>query len=70
MPAMPITLMKTKIDYAYVPLGDGSSFVLPTNSDVLMCSVSESDKCSHNTIRFTNWHKFRAKTRILMDAAK
>ncbi len=66
----PITFMETRIDYAYVPLGDGSSFVLPTNSDVRICSASQSDKCSHNIIKFSNWHKFRAKTRILMDATK
>jgi VWFA-related protein len=66
----PITFMETRIDYAYVPLGDGSNFVLPTNSDVRICSASQSDKCSHSIIKFSNWHKFRAKTRILMDATK
>jgi hypothetical protein len=72
MPKEPITSMKTKIDYVSVPLGDGTDFVLPTNSDVYICSLSGStnvDKCSHNIIKFTNWHKFRAKTQILTNSA-
>ena len=61
----PITLAKTVIDYADVPLGDGSSFVLPGKSEIEICERAEGSECAHNVVRFRNWHKFRAKTRIL-----
>ena len=69
----PITSAKTRIEYAYAALGDGSNLVLPTNSDVLVCADSQIqniERCSRNAIKFTNWHRFRAKTRILMNATK
>jgi VWFA-related protein len=64
----PITRMKTMIDYEDLNLGDGSKLVLPTNSDVRICSAIEgesTDKCSWNTIKFTNWHRFRATTHVV-----
>jgi hypothetical protein len=72
MPKKLITRVNTRIEYAYVALGDGSNLVLPTNSDVLICSdsqIQDAETCAHNIIRFTNWNRFRAKTRILMNAA-
>jgi VWFA-related protein len=60
-----ITRAKTVIDYADVPLGDGSSFVLPGKSEIEVCQRAEGSECAHNVVRFRNWHKFRAKTRIL-----
>jgi VWFA-related protein len=60
-----IARAKTVIDYADVPLGDGSSFVLPGKSEIEVCERAEGPECAHNVVRFTNWHKFRAKTRIL-----
>ncbi|MGA2745671.1 MAG: VWA domain-containing protein [Candidatus Sulfotelmatobacter sp.] len=66
MPAsFPITRATTRIDYVDVPLGDGSDFVLPAKSDIEICSGQVWTECSHNVVRFKNWHKFRAKTRIL-----
>lgn len=64
-PWFPITRATTMIDYADVPLGDGSDFVLPAESEIEICSKEEWTECAHNVIRFKNWHKFRAKTRIL-----
>ena len=61
----PITRAKTVIDYADVPLGDGSSFVLPGKSEIEICERAEGSECAHNVVRFRNWHKFRAKIRIL-----
>jgi VWFA-related protein len=61
----PITRAKTVIDYADVPLGDGSSFVLPGKSEIEICEKAEGSECAHNVVRFRDWHKFRAKTRIL-----
>lgn len=71
MPGSPIELAETEIDYADIALGDGSSFVLPTNSDALTCMGrdEEENECRHNVITFTNWQKFRAKTKILTDTA-
>ncbi len=72
MPKEPITRAKTRIEYAYAALGDGSNLVLPTNSDVLVCAnsrIQNIERCSRNSIKFTNWHRFRAKTRILMNAS-
>jgi VWFA-related protein len=66
MPAsFPITHASTVIDYSNVPLGDGSDFVLPGESEIETCSSEEGAECAHNVVRFKNWHKFRAKTRIL-----
>jgi hypothetical protein len=61
----PITRAKTMIDYADMPLGDGSSFVLPGKSEIEICEKSEGSECAHNVVRFRNWHKFGAKSRIL-----
>jgi VWFA-related protein len=72
MPKDPITRMKTDIDYSDVPLGDGTRLVLPIHSDVLICLPpvrGNSDNCARNNIKFTNWHKFKATTRIVMSPA-
>jgi VWFA-related protein len=63
--SFPITRSSTTIDYQDVPLGDGSDFVLPVKSEIETCSIGEGTECAHNVVRFTNWHKFRAKARIL-----
>jgi VWFA-related protein len=66
----PITQMKTTIDYSDLSLGDGSSLVLPTHSEVLICMPpvnGNSDNCSRNSIKFTHWHKFRATTKVVLD---
>src|SRR5579872_2354211 len=68
-PKDPITRMKTSIDYSEIALGDGSNLVLPIRSEVLICSPpvrGNSDNCARNTIKFTNWHKFKATTKIVM----
>ena len=64
-PQFPITSVRTVVDYDDMPLGDGSSFVLPAKGEVETCSVDEGRECAHNVVRFSNWHKFRAKARIL-----
>jgi hypothetical protein len=61
----PISRATTLIDYRDVPLGDGSSFVLPEKSEIETCESGEVSECAHNVVRFKDWHKFRAKTRIL-----
>jgi hypothetical protein len=64
-PSFPITYASTVVDYSDVALGDGSSFVLPVTAEVLSCSKEEGQECAHNVVRFTDYHKFRATTRIL-----
>jgi hypothetical protein len=68
-PHFPITYVQTIVDYANTPLGDGTSFVVPTNGDMVTCSSDEGYECSHNVVRFTNYHKFRATTRILSEGS-
>ena len=63
--SFPISRATAVIDYTDVPLGDGSEFVLPGKSEIETCERGELSECAHNVVRFTNWHKFRAKTRIL-----
>jgi VWFA-related protein len=68
----PIRRMRTEIDYSNVPLGDGTSLVLPTHSNVLICTPPvhiNGDSCGRNIIRFTDWHKFGATTKIVMRPA-
>jgi hypothetical protein len=61
----PISEAITEIDYAKLPLGDGTDFVLPTHADVTTCSSDQGQECSHNIVKFTNWHKFGAKSRVV-----
>jgi VWFA-related protein len=68
-PHFPITYVQTIVDYANTPLGDGTSFVVPTNGDMVTCSSDQGYECSHNVVRFTNYHKFRATTRILSEGS-
>ncbi len=63
--SFPISRATTVIDYSDVPLGDGTYYVLPGKSEIETCESGEAFECAHNVVRFTNWHKFRAKTRIL-----
>jgi VWFA-related protein len=64
-PNFPITRVRTVVDYDDMPLGDGSTFVLPAKGEVETCSADEINECAHNVVRFANWHKFRAKTRMV-----
>ena len=59
----PITKVKTTIDYSEVSFGDGSKLVLPTNSDVSICSWG----CSRSSSEFIGWRKFGASTNIILD---
>jgi VWFA-related protein len=61
----PISEALTQIDYAKLPLGDGTDFVLATHADVFTCSPDEGQECSHNIVKFANWHKFGAKSRVV-----
>ena len=65
----PIRQVETSIDYANVPLGDGSQLVLPIHSEVRTCAApvdGNSNDCSRSIVKFTHWHKFGATTTIVM----
>lgn len=64
----PINYASTIINYSDVGLGDGTRFVLPVKADAVTCSPGEGKECAHNFISYSNYHKFRATTRILTDA--
>lgn len=61
----PISSASTGVDYSSVGLGDGTSFVLPVNAVDATCSPDEGNECAHNVIRYTNYQKFRAKTKLV-----
>jgi len=61
----PINYASTIINYSDVGLGDGTTFVLPVKADAVICSPDEGKECAHNFISYSNYHKFRATTRIL-----
>lgn len=64
----PIRSVKTTVDYGPISLADGSSLVLPINSEVTTCAPpvrGNSDNCYRSMVKFANWHKFRATTKIV-----
>ncbi len=72
MPSEPIRRVTAVINYADLPMGDESRLILPTQSNVVICmppsTGSRKDACSRHFITFKNWHKFRAKARLLSDS--
>ena len=60
----PIKRLAKEINYADVKLGDGTNFVLPSDSVGTFCSYSIR-RCSRNVLTFRNCHKFAAKARIV-----
>ena len=68
----PIRRVKTTIEYASVPLGDGSRLVLPTHSTIVTCAPPVegiSDNCSRSLVTFANWQRFRATTKFMATPA-
>ena len=57
--------LKISVDYAKQLLGDGSEFILPTESEDRKCLISGT--CIRDQVRFENCHKFGAKARIVDD---
>ena len=55
------------IDYESVKFADGSEFVLPAGSTVR--TTSRGEEASRNVMKFQNCHKFRAKARMMLEAA-
>ncbi len=66
----PLRYGSNEVDYKVLPLGDGTSFVLPVESLVTFCHDDKHRRCEINETTFTRWQKFAAKTRILMDTTE
>jgi hypothetical protein len=63
----PLRFGSNEVNYNLLPLGDGSSFVLPVEGVVTFCHDDKHHNCEINDTTFTNWQKFGAKSRILTD---
>ena len=53
-------------DYENVAFADGSSFALPVAASI--ATRQQGEESRRNVLQFRNCHKFRAKTRMLLDA--
>lgn len=64
MEQYPIQSVKTAIHYAPISLADGSTLVLPSNSEVKTCTPPGGN-CARSLVTFTNWHRFKATTKVV-----
>lgn len=64
----PLRFGGNQVQYKRLPLGDGTTFVLPTESVVTFCHDDKHHRCEVNDTTFENWQKFGAKSRILTGA--
>lgn len=60
---IPFSQFNLTTDYADTPLGDGTSFVLPVQTETRGCTSEMA--CLGNSLHFSNCRKFAAKSRIL-----
>ena len=63
----PMAAAELQIDYANVAFADGSSFVLP--ADFAVTTSLRGQEATRNLVQFRSCHKFRAKTRMLLEVA-
>lgn len=67
----PLSDVRLSTDYEDLPLGDGTYFVLPVESESNSCLWNMDRKriafCNDNVLRFKNCHKFGASSRIVTD---
>src|SRR5579862_1823589 len=63
----PMAAAELQIDYANVAFSDGSSFILP--ADYTVTTSFRGKEATRNLVQFRSCHKFRAKTRMLLDVA-
>ena len=56
---------EAQVDYADVVFADGTSFVLP--ADFTVTSALRGQQSTRNLVQFRNCHKFRAKSRMVLD---
>jgi VWFA-related protein len=62
----PTQSAELQTDYDNVGFADGTSFPLPVAATI--ATRRQGDELSRNVLQFRNCHKFRAKTRMLLDA--
>jgi hypothetical protein len=66
----PLSNIELQTQYEDLPLGDGTRFVLPTQSGSESCLWNSRHRivfCNENVLEFKNCHKFRARSKILAD---
>jgi len=63
----PMSRAAIQIDYENVVFADGSEFTLPTGFAV--STAFRGGQASQNVVRLTDFHKFRAKGRLVLNAA-
>ena len=59
----PFDAVETALDYGFVRLSDLGSYLLPTESDALMCTRG-TPYCSRNNIEFRNYRKFGSQSDV------
>jgi hypothetical protein len=64
----PLRFGGNQVNYRMVPLGDGTSFVLPVEATVTFCHDDKRHNCEVNATTFKDWQKFGAKSRIITGA--
>jgi hypothetical protein len=67
----PVSDAELQTEYEDLPLGDGTHFILPTESTSNSCFWNEAKHriafCDDNLLQFKNCHKFGTSSRILTD---
>jgi hypothetical protein len=70
----PLSDVRLSTDYEDLPLGDGTKFVLPVESESNSCMWKVPGRriafCSDNVLHFKNCHKFGASSRIVTDSVR
>jgi VWFA-related protein len=64
-PTFPTSAAALQIDYLAVSFADGSSFVLP--EDFTVTTTVRGQEATRNLVQFRNCHKFRAKSRMVLN---
>jgi hypothetical protein len=67
--AFPLDSVEMTVDYGFVKLEAGDSFLLPTASEALSCQ-RRTNSCLKNATVFTDYVKFEAESKIIFEAPK
>jgi hypothetical protein len=65
----PFDAVEMNVDYSFVKLEAGETFLLPTQSEALNC-MSRTNICLKNSTVFTNYVKFEADSKIIFEDAR
>ncbi len=67
--AFPLDTVEMNVDYSFVKLDSGETFLLPSESEALNC-VRGTNLCLKNATLFTDYVKFEAESKILFEDVK